>query len=309
MRSYTISEYDAFGPWIYIIKNRDSIPPLFRQYEKELAGNLLAFKVPRNIERRDANPGMNLYDAVVAVFSERILILERINRNKTDTAKAGSIPMGEIDSIKHHTCLLCGVLTICTADKPVILHYNTVSDNIIRDAVNLIRSLIPQKPARKHILHQIPSIIHSLDFMEHGFVSICDRILRETSDLRLIAYQPYLYYRIPRQFSLRILMRFGLTDTIKSAFMILISKRELVVVRRTYNCRFPSPEAYAYSETIIPVDSLKQLEVSETGGSQLQLILETYQTSEELRCDRNNSSIEQILKIYRPVEAAAVQTG
>jgi hypothetical protein len=307
MKTIEISEYDAFGPWIYIIKNRNSIPPLFRNYEEQLSGSLMSFKVPRDMERRDANPRMNLYDAVVAIFTDKILFLERINQYGTDTVQKSSIPMSEIDSIKRWTCLLKGTLTICIADKPVVIPYNTVSDNLIREAVNLIRSMLPQKSAGKSELKQIPAITHSLDFMEHGFVSICDRTLREIPDLRLITYQPYLYYRIPRQFNLRILMKLGLMDTIKSAFVIFLNERELVIVRRTYNYRFPSTEAYAYSEIIIPINSLKHLKAARDNDNQLQLVLETPVTSEKLLYDKNNSSIGQMLEIFKSAGALEVQ--
>ena len=37
----------------------------------------MKIKIPREIERRNANPGMDLYDYVIALYEDRLRVLER----------------------------------------------------------------------------------------------------------------------------------------------------------------------------------------------------------------------------------------
>ena len=62
-----LREYDAFGPWIYEIKAERDTPKRFRAACAPHYGARFLLKAPRNVERRDARPGMDLYVAVLAV--------------------------------------------------------------------------------------------------------------------------------------------------------------------------------------------------------------------------------------------------
>lgn len=60
-----ISEYDAFGPWIYEVDGEHPLPRLFAPYVRERVDALMLLKILRDIERRRATPDMELYDYVV----------------------------------------------------------------------------------------------------------------------------------------------------------------------------------------------------------------------------------------------------
>ena len=70
------AEYDAFGPWILKVATFDDVPPLFRA-AANLDGAKLALKIPRQIERRNANPRMNLYDQLLIVRDHGMDVLTR----------------------------------------------------------------------------------------------------------------------------------------------------------------------------------------------------------------------------------------
>ena len=63
---HVISEYDAFGPWIYEVHNVDELPRLYQNAGIDPTTCSLVLKIPRNIERRDATPDMHLYDHLVS---------------------------------------------------------------------------------------------------------------------------------------------------------------------------------------------------------------------------------------------------
>ena len=70
-----ISEYDAFGPWVYEIDEDHPLPKLFVPYIQPDPDRSIMVKVPRQIDRQDANPDMDLYDYVIAVGKEYLTIV------------------------------------------------------------------------------------------------------------------------------------------------------------------------------------------------------------------------------------------
>lgn len=70
-----LREYDAFGPWIYEIKDECDTPKRFRSACRRHYGARFLLKVPRNVERRNARPGMDLYEAVLAVRDDGVSVM------------------------------------------------------------------------------------------------------------------------------------------------------------------------------------------------------------------------------------------
>ncbi|WP_141228396.1 hypothetical protein [Anaeromicrobium sediminis] len=129
-------EYDAFGPWILEINEKHTMPPLFIDYYTQTNTPLLFIKVPRNVDRRDACPGMNLYDYVIAIFNEHMEILHRKN---DDSVRVMTIPYTDIKLIKNRHNLLKGTLSLYMKKETIQIDYNTVSEDIIMKMINFIR--------------------------------------------------------------------------------------------------------------------------------------------------------------------------
>jgi hypothetical protein len=70
-----LREYDAFGPWIEPILSAGDMPRAFRSHYAEHAGARFLLKVPREEDRADLRPGMDLFAAVVAVHNEAVCVL------------------------------------------------------------------------------------------------------------------------------------------------------------------------------------------------------------------------------------------
>ncbi|WP_436534236.1 hypothetical protein [Actinoplanes sp. HUAS TT8] len=129
-------EFDAFGPWVLPVRTGDEVPPLFRPVEVEPEAMRLVLKVPRGIERRDANPSMDLYDFLIAVGDELLTILHR-NDVAYDVLQ---LPFDQIVAIEDSVRLLDGRLTLRTATGlEVTIPYNGSSAPLIGDLVRLLR--------------------------------------------------------------------------------------------------------------------------------------------------------------------------
>lgn len=133
-----ISEYDAFGPWIYEIDEEHPVPRLFAPYIAQGGPAELLLKIPRNIERRVATPDMDLYDHVVGAYGTHICVLTR----RDDRVERLTIPYGEIEGFCLTRHFLQGILTLYLRDGKAEIPFNTVSIREMRRFTTLIRDRI-----------------------------------------------------------------------------------------------------------------------------------------------------------------------
>jgi hypothetical protein len=133
--NFRVSEYDAFGPLIYNITEKNPIPSLFQPYYKEHENCLMLIKIPRDIERRKAKPDMDLYDYVIGMYEDYGCILNR-NEDKVEEIR---FYYNEVESIENHRSLLLGKLSIHLKDNTLIIPYNAVSIEIIFELIKIIR--------------------------------------------------------------------------------------------------------------------------------------------------------------------------
>ena len=128
-------EYDRFGPWVTEISDEDPVPPLFAPYVKDEAAPLLSLKIPRKIERRQANPGMDLYDYLVSAHEDHILILKRDG----SSVSSQRCRYDEIQMVHFVEDLLDGRLQLLIADKPLEIPFNSVSGEVMVKLLGLVR--------------------------------------------------------------------------------------------------------------------------------------------------------------------------
>lgn len=131
-------EYDEFGPWILMVSTLDDVPPLFRDGSYDPATSLMAVKFPRAIERRLANPTMNLYDIFIDVRPDCVLIQLR----EEESRRIVRIGYSEIRASSTHTNLLNGTYTLHTMTDDLVLPFNAVSEDVISEMNHLILSRV-----------------------------------------------------------------------------------------------------------------------------------------------------------------------
>jgi len=131
-----LREYDAFGPWVYPIKVHDDMPPRFRAWYEELQSSTFLLKVPVNAERSAMRPGMDLYRSILAVYPERIIVLDW---NGSSVLRR-DIAMDTIQAVRMSSDLLPSELLLYIADGGVVrLEYNAVSSHEIEKVVDFLR--------------------------------------------------------------------------------------------------------------------------------------------------------------------------
>mgnify|MGYP005758911667 CR=1 FL=1 len=131
-----IPEIAAFGPWIYEVCEKYPVPSLFEPYvSEEMYQAEMLIKIPRNIERKEAKPWMNLYDYLIAVCKTKLYVLERVD----DQVKEYSIPYADILGIQIFNDLLIGEMVLFTSGRIFRIPYNAVSAEIMNHFLALVR--------------------------------------------------------------------------------------------------------------------------------------------------------------------------
>lgn len=283
-------EYDAFGPWIYIIDDIHGIPPLFSSFESVLSGTLMKFKIPRKIERRDADPHMDLYDAVVGIFEKKLLY---IRREGNGTAEC-SVDLDDIEIITNEKCLLSGLLILGTAKELFEIPYNTVSAGIIDKAVTLIRKLRHKGNAGR----EIPALDYSLDTMEFAFYNILKSLKAVDPALYLAAWQPNFTVKRRRWSHNRILSRIPLYEKTISSFALLSDGAELIAVERSYSDKMKSTDEYRYVNSYVIIKGIRKIDLRDIpeNSEASTLSIEGGAHSIELDFEKGNGPMEELFR-------------
>lgn len=285
-------EYDAFGPWIYVIDEEHGMPPLFSRYSHLLDSAVMMFKVPRQIERRIANPDMHLYDAVVGLFDTHLLLLSR-NGN---SVRERRVEYRDIQAIRNTQCLLLGELYFYTDTNIVKIRYNTVSETIISGVVRQIHKL-QRNPARDLKLAPIAYTLDNIDFL---YLNLLKAMERQQDDLALIAYQPAAQLETTPGFFNKVSHYLkGAPSLHCTAFAT--NSRELTIISRSDVLKKRKELDYAYSYTYIPLRNISYARAvrSEHDPTLYQLILSTGAHKFKTLYKENNTQIRALYSALR----------
>ena len=140
-------EYDLFGPWVDEVPGPSDIPRLYRDHAIDFASARLVLKVPRNIDRRDATPDMDLYDHLLIAGPDALQVLSRATPTRkrgpagSSTYTSREVTYTDIVAIHDSVNLLDATLTITGRDASVVsVHYNGSAAKPITALVDVVRS-------------------------------------------------------------------------------------------------------------------------------------------------------------------------
>lgn len=163
MSTTETAEYAAFGPWVDDVVDAAGVPRLYRDHPIDFARTELVLKVPRNIARRDAHPGMDLYDALVVVDADRTTVLTRAGNTYTTR----SVPHASLVAIVDSVHLLDGVLTLHVEQgEPLVLGYNGSSRAVMSRLIAVLRRLIPARGIARSALRSSSGPLADLDALD-----------------------------------------------------------------------------------------------------------------------------------------------
>lgn len=258
-------EYDAFGPWILIVGKEHKLPRLFADYQKDADSSLMMIKIPRHIERRDANPNMHLYDAVIGVFDTHLLVLNRVGSK----VREQRVAIKDVEAIRHTTCLLRGELTLYTDSRDVEIVYNAVSEHIMMQMANLILSLKNQTPKSLGLA----PMSYDIDTIAFLYVNLINGMKRDDANIKLVAYQPDIEVTRRRK-ALGGVWSYSRRYMLCTAF--LTNDRELIFIEQSHKATAKQKETdYAYSYVYLPLGNIESVKIKQDEAGQRYLVCAT----------------------------------
>lgn len=246
-----IAEYNAFGPWAYEISDKYPVPRLFEPYFAADDKAVVKIKVPREIERRNAKPGMDLYDFVVALYEDKLLVLER----QDDKVKEHQIALKDFKGVRIYENMLKGGYTIFSAQGAVSFPFNGVSVDLFRKLTNMILEKLQDKECDISSLPVTQTVPESM-----LLTNMLHDIEMKLPNIRVGAVQKSV--DVHRKGATMDVIERLLWKEMNPEALHLYTDKYLVVLE---NGVFPNRvgmQEFGYTQTIIPLDRIDKIEVA-----------------------------------------------
>ncbi len=243
-----IKEYDRFGPWVFEISDDDPVPPVFQPFADISAPSVLSFKVPRPIERRQASPGMDLYDYLITLREESFEIL---HRHGNEVIKRTAAYM-DILSIQCSQDLLHGTLSLITDEKTYSFPFNTVSEEIIDQMVFFLLERFPRLESPREVKDEIVADEKKLG---PHFNRLLNKERREEPQQRCFGAQEQVLVASKGDFLLKRLW-YGILDKRTFESLHFCDGQVLKILGRGPLYRYRGRADYRVDKILIPLASL-----------------------------------------------------
>jgi hypothetical protein len=244
-------EYDHFGPWALELSDEDPAPQLFEPYLTGRGAPLLGLKIPRHVERRNVRPGVDLYDYVVALYADELLVLERARGGVTST----TCRIRDIRHLSVHRSLLRGNVHIGLPSGPIDVPYNTVSEKLMQRLATLIRARYVSSPP---VPTAIPGTGTTTDGLSFYFQRFLEAEARARSPMRLLAVQATEPAAASARGRVRRLL-FALADKRLLESAHACDGIELRVISRGRAYAFRWESVYGVETTWIPLENVRSV--------------------------------------------------
>lgn len=138
-----LREYDAFGPWIDPVREEGDLPRGFRAHWSEHRDARFLLKIPRDEDRADLRPGMDLYEAVLAVHSDGICLL-KLHGGQVVTK---DVAWDQIVATRSRVELLDACWSLLLVDGTTVdVDHNSSSAAGLAPAVRYVQSKVTVQP-------------------------------------------------------------------------------------------------------------------------------------------------------------------
>lgn len=261
-------EYDRFGPWALELSEADPPPRLFGPYLTRSEAPLLGLKIPRHVERRNVRAGTDLYDYVVALYDDELLVLQRTDGGVAVT----TCRIGDIRHVRVGRTLLSGNVHVGLSGASIDLPYNTVSETLMQRFAALIRARYVSGPVA---LAASPTPGIDTDGLSFYFQRFLEAEARARSPMRLIAAQATMPAAATVRGRARRLL-FSLADKRLLESMHASDGRELRVLTRGQAYAYRWESVYGLETTWIPLANVRSVTWrAEAAAATESLVLDT----------------------------------
>ncbi len=268
-------EYNSFGPWIYEVNDDYPMPPLFLPYYKEDMNYLMLVKIPRNIERRDAKPGMDMYDYVIGLYGDYIYILKRAEK----LVEEFKVFYKDVECINNSIDLLLGSLSIKLRDNEIIIPYNTVSENVIVHLIKIIRD----RYTKMEYNIAVNTFIEEDIKVDDLYVNLLNRIKNMEQRVKIGTVQSSVLVKLSQHASLWQRVWGSLVGEKLLNTLHLLNDKELIVITRGKQFKKFYENILSYTFLYIPIEKLNSIKFEN---------YERYNNLQKLKLELTNSSFE-----------------
>ena len=247
-------EYDHFGPWALQISDRDPVPPIFRPHLVADEAPLFSLKIPRAIERRNAHPGMHLYDYLVVLNKEHLRVLTR----EGEVVRSSVFRYGDIQAIVYAEELLAGNLRLVLPGETFDLPFNTVSSQLMDRVVKLIRGRYSSNdPVVDETGEQDAFAAGGIsdEDLSFYFAGLINELRTQSPGLRVLASQPNVAVGRIQDRGFRRLF-FGLIGKTLLESLHMIHGSELRIVSRGRAFRYRGASVYGRHTCYLPIGNI-----------------------------------------------------
>lgn len=245
------SEYDRFGPWAVEISEDDPPPPLFLPYLTRAETPLLSVKIPRDIERRDANPDMHLYDYMVTLYAEDLVILQRVG----ERVREHIFLYHDIQYLRYDEDLLKGNLHLGLPGNAFDLPFSTVSSELMQRMVAQIRDLYCENVARVALPEKPGRVMEGLS---HYFSGLLARGQTHEPQFGLLAAQVNQPVAAHESGTLSRVF-YGVAGKTLLESLHLSDGRELTIISRGQDFKYKWQTIYAKAFTYVPLTNIRDV--------------------------------------------------
>jgi len=248
-------EFNTFGPWVYEINDAYPLPRLFAPYFKDDDQAIIKIKVPRDIDRRNANPEMHLYDYVIALYKDQLRILER---REDDTVGESFVNAADFMGIRIYKNLLRAACTIYSVDGATSFSFNSVSMDLVWKFANLILasleksnpmnvSSLPVTDAEPETM-LLQNMLHDLQI--------------EKPDITLAAVQKGI--DVYRKEGTAAMIERMIWKEMNPEALHLYTNKELIVLENGFFPNRAGMPDFGYTYTIVPLNKVTAVNISDS---------------------------------------------
>ena len=215
----------------------------------------MLFKIPREIERRFVEKGMELYDYVVGAFPNGLRILKREENEVWRT----DVPYSDIEGICLTRKFLSGKLALYLKTGQVAVPFNAVSLNLMRRFVRLIR----ERHAETAPAQSGNGIAFNLDTTHSESpdpfsINMMEELRRDNESILGYAFQPGMSSVIEDSNPI--------TNTKSRTALHILTTKDLIVVQQEPEQKGDPSEEFHYYLFYFPLSDMKGVKIGSDGA-------------------------------------------